>query len=81
MMAPQLKQYLKPESNILSFSGKFLKYPLPSENEDVLNFVFRLKFTSYDDLPEDTSLQRNLKKLYQSGGKLYNYGGLRYITG
>ena len=81
MMAPQLKQYLKPESNILSFSGKFLKYPLPSENEDVLNFVFLLKFTSYDDLPEDTSLQRNLKKLYQSGGKLYDYGGLRYITG
>ena len=81
MMAPQLKQYLKPGSNILSFSGKFLKYPLPSENEDVLNFVFLLKFTSYDDLPEDTSLQRNLKKLYQSGGKLYDYGGLRYISG
>ena len=81
MMAPQLKQYLKPGSNILSFSGKFLKYPLPAENEDVLNFVFQLKFTSYDDLPEDTSLQRNLKKLYQSGGKLYDYGGLRCISG
>ncbi|MBQ3373870.1 MAG: hypothetical protein IJI45_10675 [Anaerolineaceae bacterium] len=81
MMAPQLKQYLKPGSNILSFSGKFLKYPIPSEGKDVLNFVFLLKFTSYDDLPEDTSLQRNLKRLYQSGGKLYEYGGLRYIAG
>lgn len=81
MLSPQLKEYLSPSSNILSFSDKYLKYPVASKGEDVLNFVFLMKYSSYDDLAEDTSLQRKLKKLYQNGGRLYEYGGLRYAAG
>ncbi len=81
MLSPQLEDYLSPGSNILSFSGRYLKYPVRSKGEDVLNFVFLMKYSSYDDLAENTSLQRKLKKLYQQGGRLYEYGGLRYAAG
>lgn len=76
MMSPELKLYVKENSRILGFASKYVKFPIHTEGEDVLNFVFYLKFKTYEDLPEDTSLQRNLKALYLNGGKLYEYGGI-----
>ncbi|MBQ8389225.1 MAG: hypothetical protein IJX46_09915 [Clostridia bacterium] len=76
MMAPELEGLLKPGSNLLEFQRPYIKYPVKTRGEDVLNFVFKLKFTSYADLPEDTSLQRALKQVYLSGGYLYEYNGL-----
>lgn len=76
MMAPELKDILKPGSRILSFSDPYLRYPIPTQGEDVLNFVFLLKFKTYQDLPEDTSLRRALKQLYVNGKYLYEYGGI-----
>ena len=76
MMAPELKDILKPGSRILSFSDPYLRYPIPTQGEDVLNFVFLLKFKTYQDLPEDTSLRRALKQLYVNGKYLYVYGGI-----
>lgn len=76
MMAPELNSILKPGSRITDFAGKYLRYPIPTEGEDVLNFVFLLKFKTYEDLAEDTSLQRALKKLYVNGQYLYEYGGI-----
>lgn len=76
MMAPELEDILKPSSRILSFSRKYLRYPIPTRGEDVLNFVFLLKYKTYADLPEDSSLQRALKKLYVNGKYHYEYGGV-----
>lgn len=76
MMSPELKLYVKENSRVLGFASKYMKFPIHTEGEDVLNFVFYLKFKTYEDLPEDTSLQRNLKALYLNGGKLYEYGGI-----
>lgn len=76
MMAPELDTILKPDSRILSFSNKYLRYPIPTQGEDVLNFVFLLKSKTYEDLAEDTSLQRALKKRYLHGQYLYEYGGI-----
>ena len=76
MMAPELADILKPGSNLLEFQRPYKKYPSHTKGEDVLNFVFKMKFTSYEDLPEDTSLQRALKKIYLSGGYLYEYCGI-----
>ena len=42
----------------------------------MLTFVFKMTPESYSDLPEDTSLQRELKKIYLSGGYLYEYNGI-----
>ena len=76
MMSPELKDYMKPGSRVLDFASQYIRFPIHTEGEDVLNFVFYLKFKSYEDLPEDTSLQRGLKKLYLEGGRLYEYGGI-----
>lgn len=76
MLAPELADILKPGSRITSFSSRYLRHPIRTRGEDVLNFVFLLKFRTYADLPEDTSLQRALKQRYLSGGYLYEYGGV-----
>ena len=76
MMSPELDAILKPESNLLAFQKPYMKFPAETEGKDVLNFVFKLKFKTYADLPEETSLQRSLKKMYLSGQYLYEYGGV-----
>ena len=76
MMSPELADHLKPSSRVLGFASHYLRFPIHTEGEDVLNFVFYLKFKDYTDLKEDTSLQRSLKRLYLSGGRLYEYGGI-----
>lgn len=76
MMSPELKLHMKPTARVLGFASPYAKFPIHTEGEDVLYFVFHLKFKTYEDLAEDTSLQRSLKKLYLSGGKLYEYGGI-----
>ena len=75
-MSPELCEVVKPSSNLLNFQSAYLRYPVPTKGEDVLNFVFQLRFTCYADLPEGTSLQRALKARYLAGDRLYEYGGV-----
>ena len=63
MMAPELADILKPDSNVLAFQSKFQKYPSKTKGLDVMNFLFKTETTPYADLPENTSLQRTLKSL------------------
>ena len=76
MLAPELAEMLKPDSRLLAFQRRYLRHPIYTAGEDVMNFVFNLRFTSLADLPEDTSLQRALKRRYLAGGYLYEYGGV-----
>jgi hypothetical protein len=76
MMAPELDTMLKADSRILAFNRDYIRYPIPTQGQDVLNFVFLLKYKTYDDLAEGTSLQRALKALYVNGQYLYEYGGI-----
>jgi hypothetical protein len=76
MMAPELAEVMRPDSKVLEFQRPYLKYPAHTKGDDVLNFVFKLRFTSYADLPEETSLQLALKARYLAGGYLYEYCGI-----
>ena len=58
------------------FSHFHYRVILVAKGEGVLNFVFFLRYTTFDDLPEDTSLQRALKARYLAGERLYEYGGV-----
>lgn len=75
MMSMELKDILKPTSNLIGFQNDYVRYPIHAKGEDVFNFVFKLKFTTYEDMPEDTSLQRAIKQRYLSGEYVYEYGG------
>ena len=76
MLSQELCDILDENSNILGFQKSYRIYPVPSKGEDVFNFVFKLKFKSFRDMPEDTSLQRSIKKLYLDGKYVYEYGGI-----
>ncbi len=73
---PQLKNFLPPESKILAFQKKYTLFPGETEGTDVFNFVFKLRFKEYADMPEDTSLQRAIKKHYLDGKYIYEFDGI-----
>ena len=76
MLSQELRDILKADSNILGFQQPYHIYPIVSKGQDVFNFVFKLKFNTYQDMAEDTSLQRAIKKLYLDGKYVYEYGGI-----
>lgn len=80
MLDPQLGEFLPEGSNILAFQRKFTLYAGESQGKDVFNFVFKLNFKEYKDMPEDTSLQRALKKHYLDGKYIYEYEGIFFGT-
>lgn len=80
MLDPQLGEFLPEGSNILAFQRKFTPYAGQTQGEDVFNFVFKLSFKEYRDMPEDTSLQRALKKHYLDGKYIYEYEGIFFGT-
>lgn len=80
LMNPNLKQILGTRSRITQFMECFTKYP----NRDpagsaMFSFVFNVRPENLEDLQEDTSLQRKLKKLYLDGGCLHSYSGAIYV--
>lgn len=81
LLEPALKKILKPTSNIIYFQDLYTKFPYVSLGLDVFHFVFEKSVTSLSDidldtLSENTSLERNLKQIYKSGGYIYETGGI-----
>lgn len=76
MLDPQLRAFLPENSNIVNFQKKYTLYAGKNQGDAVFDFVFKLKFKEYKDMPEDTSLQRAIKKHYLDGKYIYSYGGL-----
>jgi len=77
LLDPQLKDILKPESNIVKFGNRYMLYPYEeSDNDDIFMFVFVKPFKTYDELPESTSLMKALKEHYISGKYIYVCGGI-----
>lgn len=81
LLSPRLKKFLKPTSNILDFQNRYTRFPYPCEGLPVFQFVFELGVSSLEEvdldaLPETTSVQRNIKRIYQDGGYILETGGL-----
>jgi hypothetical protein len=81
LLSPVLKDLLPPDSRILRFQRAFDLTPgSGDEREAVLQWVFRLtpaqqENVSLDALPEDTSLQKSMKRFLLSGGVFTAAGG------
>ena len=68
ILSNQISKLVKTNSNIAKFQNMF--HIIEGENciDDILNFVYNIdNFTRYNELPEDTSLQKNIKKYLLSG--------------
>jgi len=77
LLSPQLREILKPESNILAFQNRFIRIPFQSNGKGCFFFLFGLPGMPEDltTLPESTSLQRAVKQLYLRGGYLHEGEG------
>lgn len=78
LMSPELRQLLKPSSNILAFQDGFTQIPWQSSGRLIFSFVFGMNAAipeNLDALPENTSLQRAVKALYRKGGYVHEGAG------
>ncbi|MBO5938253.1 MAG: hypothetical protein J6Q82_01985 [Clostridia bacterium] len=80
LMEPQLRDMMKPTSNILAFQGKYLRFPRISDGRAVLIFLFSdPTITNWEDLPENSSLQRAVKQHYLNGKFIYEPCGFFFF--
>ena len=76
LLDPALEDILGAESKIAAYGARFARYPLMSAGREVFNFVFPPNVTELDALPENTRLERGLKKLYLNGGYIHAFAGV-----
>lgn len=80
LLNPKLRQIQGEQARTTQFMECFTKYPNRDvDGSSMIKFVFGKAYDDYNDLPEDTSLQRKMKELYLSGGCLHKYTGTIYI--
>lgn len=77
LMDPQLDEILDRESNIVKFRQRFHSLTRKSDGTAVFNFIFNKPDMNFEikDLPEDTKLQRALKKQYIEGKVIHEMEG------
>lgn len=69
LLSPDLAGLLNPESNILAFQRSFSITPVEGQDRSFLQWVYLRSDLAVEDLPENTSLQRNLKQFLLSGNR------------
>lgn len=78
LLDSQLKGLLSKNSNIINFQNRFEIFDEGEVGTDFIEWLFNTKSTDYITLPENTSLQRNMKNHLLSGGVIRNsYGRLK----
>jgi len=78
LLDPMLKVMLSEKSNILSFQNRFEIYDIGEVSTEFIEWLFNMKTKDYQSLPENTTLQRKVKKHILNGGVIHNsYGKLR----
>lgn len=79
LMDPQLRDMLSPESKIIAFQSKFLRFPMKTNGDGACIFLFKNPLSKKYDIPnlaENTSLQRKVKRHYLDGKYIYDHGGV-----
>ena len=78
LLSPTLEDILNLSSNIVAFGKRFKRIAHKGEGTSVFSFVFLqndVNSVNLDTLPENTSLERALKKHYLDGGRVYDTYG------
>lgn len=78
LLDSQLKEMLNGSSNILNFQNRFEIFDEGEVGIDFIEWLYNTKSTDYAVFPENTSLQKNVKKHLLSEGVIRNaYGRLK----
>lgn len=75
LLSPTLKEVLPAKSRILIFQ-EFFDLTETEQDCGFMEWIFKRTDLPLEELPENTSLQRNLKKYLQSGGKVRDAKGI-----
>ncbi len=70
LLAPELQDMLAPDSNILNFQKRFQITVNGQSDLEFIEWVYKTYEKEFHSLPEQTQLQRNLKKFLLGGGML-----------
>jgi len=70
LLSPALKTLLPPISNIVRFAERFKLIETNENATDYIQWVYKKPGLSAECFPENTSLQRNIKRYVLSGGKI-----------
>lgn len=70
LLSPALKEVLSETSNIIQFQNCFVIQEVDYDSTEFMQWVYPKKDICYENLPEITSLQRNIKSFLLSGGKI-----------
>ena len=76
LLSPALAQLLKPDCNIIRFQNCFSLMEWKKEDNEFLQWVYGRTDIEYENLPENTSLQRNMKKYLMQGGRIGSGQGI-----
>ena len=74
LLDPIFDELLPDTSKIRAFGSLYTRYPWKSSGDAVFSFVFPKK-VPFEELPENTTLERKLKQLYLAGKCVHVYGG------
>lgn len=70
MLSPALRELMDENSNILQFQNLFIEEKTDYNSMAVLDWVFPGYHSVSEDLPENTSLQRKMKRYLLQDGKI-----------
>jgi len=78
LLEPSIEAILGKPGKISGFGNQFVRYPNKSVGKEMFSFVFGPGAAQrpWEELAEDTSLQRALKELYLSGKRIYAWSGI-----
>lgn len=76
LLDPELKRYLRPESNIIRFQDRFTLAGKGWDSTDgIMQFVFGTTAEAIDDVPQESSLQRGVVRHIRDGERWWGYLG------
>lgn len=70
LLSPALKELLPESSNILKFQNLFTITETNKTAADFMMWIFKKPDIPVENLPEETSLQRNVKEYLMTGGQI-----------
>jgi len=70
LLSPALKSLLPDDSNIIKFQSLFKLTKEDDGGSGYIQWIYKKKYQDYNELPEITTLQKNLKRFLLSGNTL-----------
>lgn len=75
LLSPYLKEILPEYSRIIRFQNAFVIESVDLKSRDYMEWVFKNRNLSIDEVPQETSLQRKMKEYLKKGGLIGNGAG------